>query len=110
MSGAPLPNPPAQVDGSIQVKSYLAGNPPIKVKLNDDLIIGARGASAGTPCTLAGGRAPGRALVALVRAASAHACRQAGWSVMGWARREVSGAARVPSACVRPDAHAWRSK
>ncbi|KAF5833171.1 Mu homology domain-containing protein, partial [Dunaliella salina] len=31
----------AQVDGAIQVKSYLTGNPPIKIKLNDDLIIGA---------------------------------------------------------------------
>eukprot|EP00983_Pelagomonas_calceolata_P053637 1143372-Pelagomonas_calceolata.AAC.7 len=28
------------VDGAIQVKSYLTGNPPIKIKLNDDLIIG----------------------------------------------------------------------
>uniref|UniRef100_A0A7S3QPE7 MHD domain-containing protein n=1 Tax=Dunaliella tertiolecta TaxID=3047 RepID=A0A7S3QPE7_DUNTE len=32
----------AQVDGAIQVKSYLTGNPPIKIKLNDDLIIGRR--------------------------------------------------------------------
>lgn len=31
-----------QVDGSVQIKSYLAGNPPIKIKLNDDLIIGKR--------------------------------------------------------------------
>ncbi|KAL6759889.1 Mu homology domain-containing protein [Haematococcus lacustris] len=32
----------AQVDGSVQVKSYLAGNPGIKIKLNDDLLIGRR--------------------------------------------------------------------
>lgn len=32
----------AQVDGAIQVKSYLAGNPPIKIKLNDDLLIAKR--------------------------------------------------------------------
>jgi hypothetical protein len=31
-----------QVDGAIQVKSYLAGNPPIKIKLNDDLLIAKR--------------------------------------------------------------------
>jgi AP-4 complex subunit mu-1 len=29
-----------QVDGSVQIKSYLAGNPPIKIKLNDNLVIG----------------------------------------------------------------------
>lgn len=28
----------AQVDGSVQIRSYLAGNPPIKIKLNDDLV------------------------------------------------------------------------
>ena len=33
---------PLQVDGAVQIKSYLAGNPPIKIKLNDDLIIGKR--------------------------------------------------------------------
>ena len=32
----------SQVDGAIQIKSYLAGNPSIKIKLNDDLIIGKR--------------------------------------------------------------------
>lgn len=32
----------SQVDGSIQIKSYLAGMPPIKIKLNDDLVIGKR--------------------------------------------------------------------
>ncbi|GLC41360.1 hypothetical protein PLESTB_001020500 [Pleodorina starrii] len=32
----------AQVDGAVQIKSYLAGNPPIKIKLNDDLLIGRR--------------------------------------------------------------------
>lgn len=26
----------------MQIKSYLAGNPPLKIKLNDDLIIGKR--------------------------------------------------------------------
>lgn len=29
-----------QIDGSVQIKSYLAGNPPIKIKLNDNLVIG----------------------------------------------------------------------
>eukprot|EP00798_Chlamydomonas_sp_ICE-L_P015170 gene15170-21242_t len=32
----------SQVDGAIQVKSYLTGNPPIKIRLNDELIIGRR--------------------------------------------------------------------
>ncbi|GIL81260.1 hypothetical protein Vretimale_1180 [Volvox reticuliferus] len=32
----------AQVDGAVQIKSYLAGNPPIKIKLNDDVLIGKR--------------------------------------------------------------------
>jgi AP-4 complex subunit mu-1 len=32
----------SQVDGAVQIKSYLAGNPPLKIKLNDDLIIGKR--------------------------------------------------------------------
>lgn len=31
----------------VQVKSYLAGNPPIKVKLNDDLLITRRDGSSG---------------------------------------------------------------
>eukprot|EP00878_Enallax_costatus_P022779 GHUV01024189.1.p1 GENE.GHUV01024189.1~~GHUV01024189.1.p1 ORF type:complete len:320 (+),score=69.87 GHUV01024189.1:300-1259(+) len=35
----------SQIDGSIQVKSYLAGNPPIKIKLNDDLLITRRDGS-----------------------------------------------------------------
>ncbi len=39
----------AQVDGSIQIRSYLAGNPPIKIKLNDDLIVGKRGSPYGVP-------------------------------------------------------------
>jgi hypothetical protein len=30
------------VDGAIQIRSYLAGNPPLKIKLNDDLMIGKR--------------------------------------------------------------------
>lgn len=37
----------SQIDGSIQVKSYLAGNPPIKIKLNDDLLITRRDGSSG---------------------------------------------------------------
>ncbi|KAG2499617.1 hypothetical protein HYH03_002556 [Edaphochlamys debaryana] len=37
----------AQVDGAVQIKSYLAGNPPIKIKLNDDLLIGKRDAPYG---------------------------------------------------------------
>ena len=32
----------AQIDGAIQVKSYLSGNPPIKIKLNDGLLISRR--------------------------------------------------------------------
>mmetsp|Transcript_5129 Transcript_5129/g.11158 ORF Transcript_5129/g.11158 Transcript_5129/m.11158 type:complete len:447 (+) Transcript_5129:390-1730(+) len=32
----------SQIDGAVQIKSYLAGNPPLKLKLNDDLIIGRR--------------------------------------------------------------------
>eukprot|EP00775_Hariotina_reticulata_P013061 gene13061-13188_t len=35
----------SQIDGAIQVKSYLAGNPPIKIKLNDDLLIARRDGS-----------------------------------------------------------------
>uniref|UniRef100_A0A383VHW9 MHD domain-containing protein n=1 Tax=Tetradesmus obliquus TaxID=3088 RepID=A0A383VHW9_TETOB len=35
----------SQIDGSIQVKSYLAGNPPLKIKLNDDLLITRRDGS-----------------------------------------------------------------
>lgn len=31
----------------LQVKSYLAGNPPIKIKLNDDLLITRRDGSSG---------------------------------------------------------------
>ena len=30
------------MDGAVQIKSYLGGNPPIKIKLNDDLVIGKR--------------------------------------------------------------------
>lgn len=32
----------AQIDGAIQVKSYLTGNPAIRIALNDDLAIGKR--------------------------------------------------------------------
>ena len=32
----------SQVDGAVQIKSYLSGNPPLKIKLNDDLVIGKR--------------------------------------------------------------------
>lgn len=32
----------SQVDGSVQMKSYLSGNPPVKIKLNDDLVIARR--------------------------------------------------------------------
>ena len=38
----PLGEYPPQVDGAVQIKSYLVGNPPIKIKLNDDLVIGKR--------------------------------------------------------------------
>lgn len=31
-----------QIDGSIQIRSYLSENPPIKIKLNDDMVIGRR--------------------------------------------------------------------
>ncbi|KAF8070972.1 AP4M [Scenedesmus sp. PABB004] len=45
----------SQVDGAIQVKSYLSGNPGLKVKLNDDLLIARRDGSA-----YAGGGGGGR--------------------------------------------------
>eukprot|EP00201_Polytomella_parva_P010084 CAMPEP_0175072456 /NCGR_PEP_ID=MMETSP0052_2-20121109/19924_1 /TAXON_ID=51329 ORGANISM="Polytomella parva, Strain SAG 63-3" /NCGR_SAMPLE_ID=MMETSP0052_2 /ASSEMBLY_ACC=CAM_ASM_000194 /LENGTH=431 /DNA_ID=CAMNT_0016339971 /DNA_START=54 /DNA_END=1346 /DNA_ORIENTATION=+ len=32
----------SQIDGSVQIKSYLAGNPPLKIKFNDNLIVGKR--------------------------------------------------------------------
>lgn len=32
----------SQIDGAVQIKSYLSGNPPLKIKLNDDLAIGKR--------------------------------------------------------------------
>lgn len=38
----------ASIDGAVQVKSYLAGYPAIKIKLNDDLMIGKRDAPYGT--------------------------------------------------------------
>lgn len=38
----------SQIDGAIVVKSYLAGNPAIKLALNDDLIIGRQAGSGGT--------------------------------------------------------------
>ena len=28
------------IDGCIQMKSYLAGNPPLRLALNDDLVVG----------------------------------------------------------------------
>ncbi|PNW87410.1 hypothetical protein CHLRE_02g146600v5 [Chlamydomonas reinhardtii] len=46
----------AQVDGAVQIKSYLAGNPPIKIKLNDDLLIGKRDAPYGHLDAAGGGR------------------------------------------------------
>ncbi|GBF92450.1 AP-4 complex subunit mu [Raphidocelis subcapitata] len=60
----------AQVDGAVQVKSYLAGNPPIKVKLNDDLLIAKRdapygGAGSGFGGFSAGDYAPEAGLVVL---------------------------------------------
>lgn len=39
---------------SRQVKSYLAGNPPIKIKLNDDLLITRRDGSSGGPGFMGG--------------------------------------------------------
>jgi AP-4 complex subunit mu-1 len=43
------------VDGSVQIRSYLAGNPPIKIKLNDDLIVGRRDTPYGAPPPAGGG-------------------------------------------------------
>lgn len=37
----------SQIDGAIVVKSYLAGNPSIRLALNDDLVIGRQGATGG---------------------------------------------------------------
>jgi len=41
----------SSIDGCIQLKSYLAGNPNIRVALNEDLVIGPGSSSA--PCSLA---------------------------------------------------------
>lgn len=37
----------ASIEGRIQMKSYLAGNPELRLALNEDLVIGNRGAGAG---------------------------------------------------------------
>jgi len=37
----------SNIDGTIQMKSYLAGNPELKLALNEDLVIGKTGAAAG---------------------------------------------------------------
>jgi len=35
----------SEIDGTIQMKSYLTGNPEIKVGLNEDLAVGVRSSS-----------------------------------------------------------------
>ena len=30
----------SSIDGTIQMKSYLSGNPPLRLALNEDLVIG----------------------------------------------------------------------
>ena len=35
----------SEIDGTIQMKSYLTGNPEIKVGLNEDLAVGVRNSS-----------------------------------------------------------------
>lgn len=40
-----------QIEGSVQIKSYLAGNPPLRIKLNDDLVIARRDAPYGGAVT-----------------------------------------------------------
>ncbi len=50
----------SQVDGAVQIKSYLAGNPQIKIKLNDDLIIGKRDSPYGARHADAGASERGR--------------------------------------------------
>jgi hypothetical protein len=38
----------SEIDGTIQMKSYLTGNPEIRLALNEDLSIGRTGSSYGT--------------------------------------------------------------
>lgn len=38
----------SEIDGTIQMKSYLTGNPEIRLALNEDLGIGRTGSSYGT--------------------------------------------------------------
>lgn len=42
----------AAIDGCIQMKSYLAGNPPLRLALNEDLVVGKGQASRGQSCIL----------------------------------------------------------
>ena len=37
----------SSIDGSIQMKSFLSGNPPLKLALNEDLIVGRQNATEG---------------------------------------------------------------
>ena len=37
----------SSIDGSIQMKSFLSGNPPLKLALNEDLIVGRQNATKG---------------------------------------------------------------
>ena len=46
----------SQVDGAVQIKSYLSGDPPLKIKLNDDLVIGKRDNPYGAGPADTGGR------------------------------------------------------
>lgn len=41
----------SSIEGCIQMKSYLSGNPPLRLALNDDLVVGKRGGSSGV-CVL----------------------------------------------------------
>ena len=42
----------AAIDGCIQMKSYLSGNPPLRLALNEDLVVGKGGATSGQSCVL----------------------------------------------------------
>jgi AP-4 complex subunit mu-1 len=42
----------AAIDGCIQMKSYLSGNPPLRLALNEDLVVGKGGATRGQSCVL----------------------------------------------------------
>jgi AP-4 complex subunit mu-1 len=42
----------AAIDGCIQMKSYLSGNPPLRLALNEDLVVGKGGATHGQSCIL----------------------------------------------------------